>query len=150
MKKKIRRRGDLSSLCGEAHADDGVDPRTAFVRIEKAGSAGGTRKSRQLCKQVRRAIATTLAGEIGDPALRDLEVASVVPAPDDARLRITLVVSTNLTTDREPIRAALLRATGLLRTRVAESITRKRTPQLDFAIEQAPPRQFDFQSEGNA
>ncbi len=146
MTKKMNRRGDMVSLCGELFADDGVDPRAAIARIDNKRCLGRNRKSWQLCKQVHRAVSMALVSEIGDPALHELEVASVEPAPDDTRLRIVLSLASDNAGIRESAGAALARASGLLRALVAQSITRKRTPELDFAIEPVPPITPDRQS----
>ncbi len=92
-------------------------------------------KTQALCKQVRRALVLALAGECGDPVLQSLMIEDVLPAPNAGRL---LVRAYARTTNSEPTVAAILqrldRVHGLLRARIAESIARKRTPEIFFNI----------------
>ena len=123
----------LRSLCAEVHPDDGSDPRVFF---RKDGSPGKPRhKARQLCRQVLEILDSLLAGHSGDQALQDLAVVDVEPAPDGARLLVTV---TPRPSDRPPdpaeILASLDRASGWLRSEVATEITRKRAPLLVYRV----------------
>ena len=132
----------MRGLVAELGPDDGVDPRHP-PKSSKAGYRGGkrilkpapkpSRKALQLCGQVMRTLDQALAGLCDDDILRDLYVESVIPAPDESRLLVT-VTSHPSVGPVDPI-AALMRleqASGLLRTEVAADITRKRAPNLAF------------------
>lgn len=91
------------------------------------------RKLQQLCRQVQRALSYVIPGDLGDPALQDLSVTSVVPAPDASRLLVYI------DTTRPPSEAPLIverleRVRGRLRREVAASVTRKRAPELVFHL----------------
>ena len=135
MKHRKNRRRDFASLCGELHADDGVDPREAFSRESRKAAPREDRKARQLCKQVQRALSIALAGETGDPLLGEIEIVRVEPAPDDTRLRVVVATHANSPASMQDALDALSRAAGYLRACVAQWITRKRTPELAFSFE---------------
>jgi ribosome-binding factor A len=123
----------LRSLCAEVHPDDGSDPRVFF---RKEGSAGRRHhKARQLCRQVLEILDSLLSGHSSDDVLQDLAVVDVEPAPDAARLLVTV---TPRPSDRPPdpaeILASLDRAAGWLRAEVAAEITRKRAPLLVYRV----------------
>jgi ribosome-binding factor A len=123
----------LRSLCAEVHADDGSDPRVFF---RKPGAAGKPRhKALQLCRQVLEVLDGLLAEESGDEALQDLAVVEVEPAPDSARLLVT-VTSRRSDVDTNPVTilSALDRASGWLRGEVASAITRRRAPVLVYRV----------------
>lgn len=98
----------------------------------------GGRKALQLCRQVQRALNYAL-GETGDDRLLELYVESVEPAPNDKRLMVTV---SPMGEDCDP--AAVLErlqfALPMLRSAVAESIHRKRVPELLF---QCRPRETE-------
>lgn len=91
------------------------------------------RKIQQLCRQVERALAYVVPGALADPALADLSIAAVRPAPDASRLMIWFRTA-------QPIQEAprilerLERVRGLLRSEVAAAVTRKRAPELAFHL----------------
>ncbi len=89
------------------------------------------RKERQLCRQVQEALGYALPG-LEDDLLQDLWVMDVEPAPDAARL--CAVVQAPRGADVDAVRERLLHAAGLLRTEVAQAISRKRTPTLTFRV----------------
>jgi ribosome-binding factor A len=64
--------------------------------------------------------------------LHDLWVVDVEPAPDAARL--CAVVEAPRGADVEEVRVRLDRASGLLRSEVAQAITRKRAPVIAFRV----------------
>lgn len=115
-----------------------VDP--AFA--EHLSAAGGQHqkrsekedhKTRQLCRQVERALNLALGGECNDDLLRELLVESVVPFPNASRLLARVVVPKHL--DDVPLADVMARlnvAAPLLRRLVAQAITRKRAPELSF------------------
>lgn len=134
MKSRKRSKPDLRALCAEVHSDDGIDPREVFSR--EAGSRKETfRKVRQLCKQVSQALACTLGGQCADPVLQDLQVVCVEPTSDPGRLLATVELSSlegQVTV--EDVLDRLKHVQGFLRSEMAASITRKRTPELSFAV----------------
>lgn len=122
----------IELVCAEIGPEDGIDPR--YVRREPSFNRGG-RKTLQLCKQVERALSLALAAEFNDPALRDLQVQSVEPAPNSGRLLVTV----SLSPSADPIHPAqvvthLSRASGKLRCEIAAAIHRKKTPELAFCV----------------
>jgi ribosome-binding factor A len=88
-------------------------------------------KTAALCKQVQRALSMTLSGECGDPLLQSLLVESVSPAPHAGHLLVRLLAREGSPAD---ILVRLEQVAGLLRSAMAASINRKRTPQLSFQI----------------
>ncbi len=122
----------IELVCAEVGPEDGIDPR--YVRREPS-HRHGSRKTLQLCKQVERALSLALASEFDDPALRDLQVLSVEPAPNSARMLVTV----SLSPSADPIHptqvvAHLSRASGKLRCEIAAAIHRKKTPELAFCV----------------
>ena len=100
-------------------------------------SRGGHRhhKDLQLCRQVFDALTYALA-ELDDPAIEELVLASVVPAPTAARVLVTLV-ATREDLAADSAAAALACIAGVadeLREEVAAEITRQRVPELVFRI----------------
>ncbi len=120
-----RKRPDLRDLCAQTHDEDGVDPRYARDQEERAAS----RKDLQLCKQAQRALASALLG-CADPVLSECEVLSVEPNPTAGRLRV-VVASACAAGD---VLARLAAAKGMLRAELARVITRKKVPELVFAV----------------
>jgi len=92
-------------------------------------------KTLRLCRQVREALQIALAGECADEVLQQLFVASVDPGADPSKLQVTV----DLPPEVSPADAIarLEKARGLLRTLVAEAISRKKVPDLVFRV--APP-----------
>ena len=123
-----RAREQMRALCGEIHEDDGVDPREFF----KSGRSRRKpdHKTARLCGQVAQTIDQILSGETGDDDLRCLRVASVRPAPDAARILVSVVADFN----RARAEARLQGASGRLRTAVAAAITRRKAPSLLFVL----------------
>lgn len=102
----------------------------------KAGRGAG-HKALQLCSQVADTLNQVLGGQ-HDDLLRDLQVMSVVPAPDASRLLVTVypISQADPTFDADVVHQRLLAAGGQLRGEVAASITRKKTPKLLFQVVQ--------------
>ena len=112
--------------------DDAVDPRTFFDRRQHGR---GSRKARQPCRQVSHTLSYVLSGECDDDVLRSLYVESVDPAPDSSRLLVTVaVLDKDLATPTEVILGKLAAASGKLRSEVAASINRRKTPELVFTV----------------
>jgi ribosome-binding factor A len=124
-------RKDLLALCNEPGRDDGIDPR---LEARDENQKVPNRKALQLCRQVAHALGLAL-GECCDDVLRDLAVASVVPAPTSARLLATVYVATSAgRVDAAAVLERLQKAQGLLRTEVAAAIHRRKTPELRYRV----------------
>jgi ribosome-binding factor A len=128
--RRISRKALLSG-CAQPGELDGVDPRLERHESRKVPN----RKALQVCGQVFETLSQVLAGECGDDCLRDLLVEAVLPAPNAARLLVTLVpaVTAQAVTRTEWL-AHLERARGLLRHEVAAAITRRKAPELIFRV----------------
>jgi hypothetical protein len=94
------------------------------------------RKTLQLCSQVADTLNYVLSGDCHDELLQDLQVMSVVPAPNASQLLVTVypIVATDATFDPAEVRRRLLAAVGRLRSEVAASITRRKAPRLLFQV----------------
>lgn len=105
-------------------------------RFKPSGGDRAARKTLQLCSQVADTLNYVLSGECDDELLQNLQVASVVPAPDASQLLVTVypVVATESTFNGADVRRRLLDAAGRLRSEVASSITRKKAPKLMFQL----------------
>ena len=93
------------------------------------------RRTLQMCGEVRRTLDLVMTGECDDDVLRGLYVQSVVPAPDAAHLLVT--VSPLDPQDATPPHTVLQHLqifAGKLRTAVAESINRRKAPDLMFHL----------------
>src|SRR5688572_10682235 len=92
-------------------------------------------KTLRLCRQVLEALQIAGAGECGDEVLQQVFIASVNPGADPSKLEVTV----ELPPDVGPLDvfARLEKAKGLLRTLVAQPISRKTVPDLVFRV--APP-----------
>ena len=105
-----------------------------------AGAEKPDYKTAALCKQVRRAVALALSGACADPELQSLIVDEVLPAPNAGRLLVRLIAPQ--VRGHEAIIDLLQRlehVRGILRSHVAETIARKRTPELAFDVIPAGP-----------
>jgi hypothetical protein len=124
--RRLPRRGDV-------FLDDEADPARFFGDAHR--SRRGNWKVLQLCKQVERSVAVTLASECECDALVAAAVASVEPAPDGSRLMVTVVLATERGADDVlEASAALGRSKTAFREEVARSIHRKRVPELVFDV----------------
>lgn len=129
---KRRRHSKPQDFAGQRGSDDPVDPRKFFDRRTQGR---GDRKARQLCRQVSQTLSYVLSGECDDDTLRSLYVESVDPAPDSSRLLVTV---SNLDKDDDTpaidILTKLAAVNGKLRSEVAASISRRKTPELIFNV----------------
>jgi ribosome-binding factor A len=92
------------------------------------------RKDRQLCRQVLRRLELSLL-ELEDPALSEIQIVEVVPAPDASRLRVVVAALRPVDrAGREAVVLALARAEPRLRGAVAQEIARRRVPELVFLL----------------
>ena len=118
---------------GDVYPDDETDPSRFFGTADR--DKRGNRKLLQLCKQVERAAAITLASVCSSDALIGASVASVEPAPDSGRLVVTVILAGG-SAPENAIEAhdALRRSTPAFREEVARSVHRKRVPELLFDV----------------
>lgn len=117
----------------EVRPDEEADPRRFFDETDRSGKRNW--KMQQLCKQVERAAAVTLAGECEGDALLGAAVAFVEPAPDSSRLMATVVLAPGKgSDDLAAARAALARSAVSFREEVARTILRKRVPEIVFDV----------------
>lgn len=124
----------IALFCDNLGPDDGVDPRDI---PNGPRSNAFDRKTAQLCAAVKRVVDQLLAGESNDPVLSDLHVVDVLPAPNASRLRVVVELSSG-SSDEQPnipnILDRLDRASGWMRSEIAASIRRRKTPDLTFAF----------------
>jgi hypothetical protein len=113
--------------------DEEADPRSFFGETDRSGKRNW--KVQQLCKQVERAVAVTLAGECEGDALLGAAVAFVEPAPDSSRLMAMVVLAPGKAMDDlVDARAALAGSAASFRQEVARTIQRKRVPEIVFDV----------------
>lgn len=110
--------------------------RAAFLS-ELLGQTGGRRekpdhKTLMLCRQVQRTLSLALAGESHDDALAECSVGNVVPAPNAGHLLVELIVPATCHVPLADLLARAAAASPRLRHAIAQSITRKRAPELSF------------------
>lgn len=118
-----RRRPESS----RSHAVDPHDP------YQSEQTRRPHRKTLQLCSQIQRTLEYVLSGEMDDDVLRGLMVQEVRPAPDASRLLVT-VIPLDEGVSAETILHKLAIASRRLRTEIARSINRRKTPQLTFEV----------------
>ena len=128
-----RRREHLFPRRDEVRPDEEADPTPFFHESDRSGKRNW--KVQQLCKQVERAAAVTLAGECEGEALLGAAVAFVEPAPDASRLMAMVVLGPGKgMDDLAEARAALARSAASFREEVARTIHRKRVPEIVFDV----------------
>lgn len=128
MKRKISR-VRFASLCTEAGPEDGLDPRYAF----RPNARKPNRKGLQLCRQIARAISHALSWELGNDLLAQLQVESVQPAPNTARVAVFVSFDPSIAS-REAIETQLGAAAASLRVAAGSSIHRRRVPELAYVV----------------
>ena len=132
LSKKERER-ILKQSCGVINEDDAIDPKHYFYNKRK--SKDKYRKAYQLCRQVAETLHLVLTEDA--PALGDLSVVDVVPAPDSRRMLVILGLprdTVESATEVERIMALLQSHIPRLRSEISRSINRRKTPQLVFEI----------------
>ena len=132
LSKKERERV-LKQSCGIINDDDAIDPRHYFSNKRK--SKAKYRKAYQLCRQVADTLQLVLTN--GDPELDGLTVLDVVPAPDSRRMLVLLglpAVQVKSASEVDAIMKRLQTHVPRLRSEIARSINRRKTPQLLFEI----------------
>lgn len=130
------RQSDWQQHSSTRSEEDGADPRDFFKPQQQRRPH---RKTLQLCSQIQRTLEYVLSGEMDDDVLRGLMVQQVRPAPDASRLLVT-VVPLDEGVSAETILHRLAIVSGRLRTEIARSINRRKTPQLSFEV-MLPDRQ---------
>lgn len=95
--------------------------------------ARSARKTRQICKEVSRTLSCSL-GASHDALIRDLAVISVDPAPDAARLLVTVCSMSSVPVESTQLLERLRELRGPLRSEIASVLQRKRTPDLTFRL----------------
>lgn len=130
---KKQRLAILSKHCGVINSDDAIDPRHYFNNKRKAKNE--FRKSFQLCRQVAETLHMVLSATAD--SLADLSVVDVVPAPDSRRMLVVLKLDNTIIqsgSEIEQLMERLHQETPRLRSEIAQSINRRKTPQLVFEI----------------
>ena len=134
---KKQREQILRQHCGIIRDDDAIDPRHYFANKRKSKSKH--RKAFQLCRQVSDTLQLVLTDD--DPVLEGLAVVDVVPAPDSRRMLVILGVDSDMVLSATQIEEMMVRLrehTPRLRSEVARTISRRKTPQLMFEITTSP------------
>lgn len=132
LSKKERERV-IKESCGVINGDDAVDPKHYFYNKRK--SKDKYRKAFQLCRQVADTLRLVLTGD--DPVLDGLAVVDVLPAPDSRRMLVLLTLDEDEDSSASRIEETMkhLRThVPRLRSEIAQTITRRKTPQLVFEI----------------
>ena len=88
------------------------------------------RKALQLCRQVQEALMWVLGSATGDDRLAACSVEAVEPLPGGNRLLVKVGVPPDLPASEVTERLAA--AAPVLRTEVAQSITRRKVPELVY------------------
>lgn len=130
MKKNTKWIQEATLLCGEVSQEDGIDPR--FWNRE-APLKNNSRKSDQLCCEAKRVLSLVLGGEIKDPRLKNLNVMDVSFEEKSKQLCVWIMRSdVVIETNEYELMYGLYQAQGYLRSVIAQSIKRKRVPNLRF------------------
>lgn len=128
-----RTRAHERPACANVFEDDAPPARRSGHRREFADPPVD-RKTLQLCAQVRRALYLALpAGDV--PGGETLRIESVQPAPDAHRLQVVLSLPASHEALAPAVHACLPRWAAALRTEVARSIHRKRTPTIVLRLQ---------------
>lgn len=100
------------------------------ARESRSTGRHGEHKTRQLCRQVQRALNLALAERGSDPILDQLFIEEVSPAPGCGHLLVHFVAPV----DRSlaDALAGLNREAPRLRAHVARAVSRKQAPELSF------------------
>lgn len=118
-------------FCGDLNEDDLIDPRDYFKSENQPSKR--QKKALQVARQVFETLQYCLT-DGDDPQLDLLEVVSVEPAPDSRRFRVTVSVGEQESVDRKALKELLEKETGRLRSEIARSVHRKKTPQIFFEV----------------
>ena len=136
MKSKKPTPEELAALCDEIGPEDGGDPRDLKKSFRVSDSR---RQDFQLCKQVEDTLNLELVGDGLHPILAALMIWRVEPAPNSRHLLVVVSPSDpEADLDEAKVLEALGEEAERLRIAVANSIHRKRVPELSFRY--LPPR----------
>lgn len=130
MSRRRQKADEFKHLAGEIGPEDGGDPKADHAKPWNAPKQA-SRKSQQLCQQVRDALRSAFA-TCGDPAVQAATVVAVQPAPHSGRLRVLIGAAPDL--DRDTVVEGVERAAGFLRSEVAAAISRRHAPELVFEV----------------
>ena len=124
---------EILKCCGSIGEEDGLDPKYDSKRDQHSQSKQNY-KALQLAQQIKVTLHYVLAANQQLPL--DLCIASVTPAPDSRRMRVLVAINTSdeNPVDLNAIENALREQTGSLRNEIAQSIHRKKTPNLIFEV----------------
>jgi len=130
---------DLDSMSPENSPDALVDDYFGpVVHTPGRRARGQARAAERTIGPLRRELERTLTYALAaarDPRLRDLVILGVDPAPDASCFQVTVAAPEPLTPDAyAALTGSLDAARGALRSELARSLQRKRTPELRFAI----------------
>jgi len=132
MKRSTRSEAILRALCGEIGPDDGQDPRRSRSTQSQVRSS---RKTWQLCAQVRRALESGLTEGTSHSLLQSAYVGAVDPAPDATQLLVTIYVRESASMKQlQDLQTLLSQHQGRLRAVVAAAITRRKMPTLKLRV----------------
>ena len=131
---KKQRERLLKQHCGVINDDDAIDPRHYFYNKRKPNRK--FRKTYQLCRQVADTLHMVLRGN--DPNLDCISVVDVLPAPDSRRMLVLVCFEPGqekqTASEIEATMAILQSHVPRLRSEIARSINRKKTPNLIFEL----------------
>lgn len=106
--------------------------RSDETRDRKSFDPRVDRKTLQLCRQVQQALMLALGGECGDEVLREIYIESVEPMGSPSQLLVRIALSSTAGVPSLQVLARLNDRSARLRAIVAQSICRKRAPNLTF------------------
>ncbi len=133
MGKKRTSRTDIRKVAGAIGPEDGVDPRLAGSGTTRTAEHG--RKTLQLCNQIFETLEQVFA-EQEDEVLQSLHVVSVVPAPDDTNVLVTVSPGAGVSmAELASLMDRLQSASRDLRMEVAHAITRRKVPGMSWRVE---------------
>lgn len=120
------------TLSASVQPDDGVDPR--IDRRSDSAASKIDRKAAQLCAQVRRVLEFVVPEALQDSDF-DALVLDVQPSPNTGHLLVLLSSLSPLDeAANQQLELVLMQHSGQIRTAVAQSIQRKKTPTLTFRV----------------
>lgn len=90
------------------------------------------RKQAQLCAQVARVVRQVVDFELDDDTLDDVSVLDV--EPELGAKRVLVIVDNHGDLDDDVVERALIEARPILRLALARALSRKRVPELSFAV----------------
>ncbi|MCH9696736.1 MAG: ribosome-binding factor A [Gammaproteobacteria bacterium] len=130
MKQQTKQTPVVAGLCAEWREDDGFDPR---LESSHEDNRCDDKHLRQVCKQAQRVISRLLL-EVSTPiCLNTVFVSSVDSEQHGQQLCVTVAhASRAFACDSAEVVQALQELQGAIRSELAHSLHRRRTPQLRF------------------